>query len=78
MCEDFLGQSPPLRLLEALVKAQKSSTPLQTIPRHLELVHRVHILYMHLDTRSIRRFRGPEVQVFVPPRLKVERIIAVV
>lgn len=78
MREQLLCQTSPLGIIEALVKAQQPTAPLEAIPRHLQLVHRMHILDVQLDARSVRRLRGPHVQVLVPPRLKVKRVIAIV
>jgi hypothetical protein len=75
MCEQLFRQSSPLRLLKRRVEAQDPTTPLETIPGHLELVHRVHVLHVELDARPIRRLGRPEVQVLVPTRLKVQRIV---
>ena len=78
MCEHLLRQPAPLSLLERLVKAQEPPAALQAVPGHLELVHRVHILDKHLDAWAVWCFCGPEVQIFVPPRFEVKRVVAVV
>ena len=78
MCEDLLREAAPFRLVKRLVKAQEPSAALEAVSSHLQLVHRVHVLHMHLDTRAVRGLRRPEVQVFVSPRLEVERVVAVV
>ena len=75
MCEQFFRQSSPLRLLKRRIKTQDPTTALETIPGHFELVHRVHVLYVQLDARSIWRLGRPEVHVFMPTRLKVQRIV---
>ena len=75
MCEQLLRQSPPLRLFKRRIEAQDPTTALETVPSHLELVHRVHVLYVQLDARPVRRLGRPEVQVLVPPRFKVERVV---
>ena len=75
MCEQLFRQSSPLRLLKRRIEAQDPTTALETIPRHFELVHRVHVLYVQLDARPIWRLGCPKVQVLMPTRLKVERII---
>ena len=75
MCEQLFRQSSPLSLLKRRIEAQDPTTALEAIPSHLELVHRVHILYVQLDARPIRRFGRPEVQVLVPTRFKVQRIV---
>ena len=75
MCEQLFRQSSPFRLLERRVEAQDPATAFETVPGHLELVHRVHVLYVQLDARPVRRLGRPEVQVLVPPRLKVERVV---
>jgi hypothetical protein len=35
----------------------------------------VHVLYVQLDARPIWRLGRPEVQVLMPTRLKVQRIV---
>ena len=74
----FLRQLSPLCLLKALVKAQEPSATLQTVPGHLQFIHGVYVLYMHLYTGPVRRFCCPHVQVFMTPRLKIQSVIAVV
>ena len=76
MREQLLRQSSPFCLLEHGIEAQDPPTAFETVPGHLELVHRVHVLYVQLDARPVRRLGRPEVQVLVPPRLKVERVVA--
>ena len=71
MCENLLCQPAPLTLVERLVKAEDTAASLEAVPRHLQLVHGVYILYVHLDTRSIWCLRGPEVEIFVSPSFKV-------
>lgn len=46
LCEHLLCQPSPFRLVERGVKTQQATATLQTVARHLELVHRVHILYV--------------------------------
>lgn len=76
MCEQLFRQSPPFRLFKRGIKAQDPATALETIPCHLELVHRVHVLYVQLDARPVRCLGRPEIQVLMPPRFKVERVVA--
>lgn len=76
MCEQLFRQSSPLRLLERRIEAQDPTTAFKTVPGHLEFVHRVHVLYMQLNARPVRCLGRPEVQVLVPSRLKVERVVA--
>lgn len=76
MCEQLLRQSPPFRLFKRGIKAQDPATALETVPSHLELVHRVHVLYVQLDARPVRSLGRPEIQVLMPPRFKVERVVA--
>lgn len=78
MCEDFLGQSPPLCVSKCLVETQYPSTPLQTVPSHFQLVHGMHILNMHFNTRPIGRLCGPEIKVLVPTGFEIESVIAVI
>ena len=75
MCEQLLRQSSPLRLLKRRIKTQDPATALETVPCHFEFVHCVHILYVQLDTRPVRRLGRPEIQVLMPTRLKVERVV---
>lgn len=78
MCEDLLCQPTPLRLVEGLVEAQQPSASLQTVAGHLQLVHCVDVLYVHLDAWAIWCLRSPHVEVLMSPRLKVYRVVAVV
>ena len=78
MCKQLLDELPVLVRVECLVKAQDSPTPLETISSHLELVHRMHILDVHLDTRPIGSLGSPHIQIFVPTSFKVDGIIAIV
>jgi hypothetical protein len=78
MRENFLDQLAPFALLKSLIETQDPPASFQTIPRHLQFVHRMHILYMHLETWSIRRFRRPHVQIFVSPCFEIQRVVAVV
>jgi hypothetical protein len=75
MCEQLFRQSSPLGLLKRRIEAQNPTTALETIPSHFELVHRVDVLYVQLDARPIWRLGRPEVQVLMPTRLKVQRIV---
>lgn len=75
MREQLFRQSSPLGLLKCRIEAQDPTTALETIPGHLELVHRVHVLHVQLDARPIRRLGRPEVEVLMPTRLKVQRIV---
>jgi len=75
MCEELFRQSSPLRLIKRRIEAQDPTTSLETITGHFELVHRVHVLYVQLDARSIRRLGRPKVQVLMPTRLKVQRVV---
>lgn len=78
MREDLLGQPPPLRLIEALVKAHDPPAALQAVPRHLELVHRVDVLDVQLDARPVRRLRCPHIQILMPAGFEIQRVVAVV
>jgi hypothetical protein len=75
MCEQLFRQSSPLRLLKRRIEAQDPATALETVSGHFKLVHRVHVLYVQLDARPVRRFGRPEIQILMPTRLKVERIV---
>lgn len=78
MCEYFLHEFPVLVAIKSTVKRQYTTAPFETVPRHLELVHRMNILHMHLDARAVGRFSGPHIQIFMPPCLEVERIVTIV
>ena len=71
MREHLLRQLSPLRIIESFVKAQQSAASFQTIPRKLQFVHRVDILDMQLDARSIGGLCSPHVEVFVTSGFKV-------
>jgi hypothetical protein len=75
MCEQLFRQSTPFCLLERRIETQDPSTALEAVPCHLELVHRMHVLHVQLDARSIRCLGCPEVQVLVSPRLKIECVV---
>lgn len=74
----LLREAPPLALVKRLVETNDAAAALQAVPCHLELIHRVHVLDVHLETRPVRCLRRPEIQVLVPPRLEVECVVAVV
>lgn len=78
MCEDLLSQSSPFCFIESLVERKQSTTAFQTIASHLQFVHCMNILYMHLDTRTIRCLRCPHVKILMPTCFEIESIIAVV
>ena len=61
MREDLLGQLSPLAFVKCLVETKYTSAPLQTVACHLELVHRMDVLHVHLDTRAVWCLRGPKV-----------------
>lgn len=69
-------QLPLLITIPTSVEANQASAPLQTVPRHLQLVHRVNVLHVTLDRRTVRRSGKPEVKVFVPTSFKVEGVVA--
>ena len=75
MREQLFRQSSPLGRLKRRIEAQDPPTALETVPGHFELVHRVHVLHVQLDARPVRSLGRPEVQVLVPTRLKVQRIV---
>ena len=78
MREQLFCQPSPLCLIKSLVKRQQPSASLQAVSSHFQLVHRVDILYVHLDTWAIRCLRGPHVEVFMSPCLEIYRVVAVV
>ena len=78
MRKHLFDQLPILTTVEPLIEAHQTSAPLQAVSRQLELVHRVHVLHMHLDARPVRSLSSPEIQVLMSPRLEVERVVAVV
>lgn len=78
MREHLLEQLVLVLGLPLAIKHTDASASLEAVSRHLELVHRVHILHMALDTRSVGGPRRPHVQVLVPACFKVQRIRAAV
>lgn len=76
MTEHFPHQTPALLALPRAVKDDQPPAPLETVARHLELVHRVQVLHVAFDARAVRRARQPEVKVFMSACLKVERVVA--
>ena len=78
MREHLLGEAGPLALVKRSIEADEPAAAPEAVPGHLELVHRVHVLDVQLEGGPVRRLRRPEVQVLVPPRLEVERVVAVV
>ena len=78
MREQLLCELTPLGIVEGLVKAQNTPTTLQAVARHFEFVHGMNILDVQLDARSIWCLRSPQVQVFMPTRLKVKGIVTIV
>jgi hypothetical protein len=78
MREHFLGKLSPLCLIKATIKAQDAPTAFQAVSGHLELVHGVHVLHMHLDRRSVRSLGCPHVKVLMPSCLEVQCVVAVV
>lgn len=76
MTQHLLHQPPPLLLLPLPIKHADAPAPLEAVPRHLELVHRVQVLHVALRRRAVRRAREPEVEVLVSSRFEVERVVA--
>jgi hypothetical protein len=66
----------PLLLLPLPIKHADPPAPLEAVPRHLELVHRVQVLHVALRRGPVGRAREPEVEVLVSSRLEVERVVA--
>lgn len=77
MREHLLDQLPMLIRVESLIKRHDPSAPFQTVSRHFQLVHGVHILHVHLHGRPIGSLGRPHVEVFVSPRFEVDGIVAV-
>lgn len=77
MHKEFLRQSTPSSLLECLIKAQQPPASLQTITRHFQFVHRVDVLDVKLDARTVRGFRHPHVQILMSACLEVQSVVAV-
>lgn len=62
--------------VEGGVEGQEGSRELQAVPRQLEFVQRVDILYRELDARALRRLHDPEEEVGLLPRLQVDAVVA--
>lgn len=69
-------QLPLLITIPTSVEANETSASLQTVPRHLQLIHRVDVLHVTLDRRTVRRSGKPEVKIFVTTSFKVEGVVA--
>ncbi len=78
MCEDLLGELPPLALIELLREVQDTTAALEAVASHFKFVHGVDVLDVHLDARTVRRLRCPYVEILVATCLKVEGVVAVV
>ena len=78
VCEDLLREPAPLALVERLVEAQEPPAAFEAVAGHLELVHRVHVLHVKLDAGAVWSLGSPHVEILVPPRFEVERVVAVV
>jgi hypothetical protein len=76
MTQHLLHQPSPLLLLPLPIKHADPPAPLEAVPRHLELVHRVQVLHVALRRGPVGRAREPEVEVLVSSRLEVERVVA--
>ena len=76
MSQQLLQQRPLGFLIPSSVEANDSSAPLQTVPGHLELVHGVDVLNVHLDGRTVGGFGCPEVEIFVTTGFEVEGVVA--
>lgn len=72
-----LLEQPPFRLLvPAAIEANDSPGALEAVTRHLELVHGVNVLDVHLYGWTVGRFGCPEVEVLVATGFKVEGVVA--
>lgn len=78
MREHLLQQLPLLLGVPLAIKHTDPSAPLETVSSHLQLVHRVDVLHVALDTRSVWCPRCPHVEVLVSACFKVEGIVAAV
>ncbi|KAI3482422.1 hypothetical protein L1887_54980 [Cichorium endivia] len=76
--EHLLDERPVRLLVKLLVETENRARALETVAGHLELVHGVNVLHLELGRRSIGRLGRPHVQILALPRLKVERVVAVV
>jgi hypothetical protein len=78
MCKDLFSQLAPFSLVETTVKAKDPSTTLETVTSHLQLVHSVYVLHVHLNGRPIRSLGCPHVQVLMPSGFKIQGVVTVV
>lgn len=65
-----------LRQIPPSIKANDPPASLQTVSRHLELVHSVNVEDVELDAGAVGGLGGPHVQVFVSTGFKVESVVA--
>ena len=78
MRDHLLHQPPVLILIPSAIETDNPTRSLQAIARHLQLVHRMNVLHVTLDGRSVGRARYPHVKVLVPTRLEENCIVAAV
>ena len=78
MREQLLCELTPLGIVKGFVEAQNTSTALQAVARHFELVHGMDVLHVHFDARSVRRLRRPQIEVFMSAGLEVQGVVAIV
>jgi hypothetical protein len=77
LCEHLFRQFPPFSIVKVTVEAQNASATLETVASHLEFVHGVHILNMHLDRRPVRSFGRPHIEILMPSGLKVQSVVTI-
>ena len=65
-------------LLEAGIETQYRSRALQAVASEIQLLHRMHVLAMHLHRGAVGRFGQPDVQVFALARFEEHDVVAVV
>ena len=78
MREHLFRQPSPLALVKCRIETDNSPTALQAVASHLQLVHRMDVLYMHPYAGPVGTLHRPHVQIFVPSCLEEQRVIAIV
>lgn len=61
MREDLFRKLAPLCIIKGFVEAEDPPASFQTVPCHLQLIHRMHVLNVHFDAGPIWRLRSPHV-----------------
>ena len=64
-----------LPFIPSTIKHADPSTSPQAVTRHLQLVHRVDVLNVTLDRRSIRCSAKPQVEILMSTHFEKERVV---